>query len=147
MLTNRRRVRIEWGDCDPAGIVFYPRYFAMFDASTQYLFEAAGFPKPRMLADFDLVGYPIVDTRARFMIPSRFGDDIAIETRIAGWGRSSFEVEHRVYRAEALAIEAFETRVLVGRDAGRPGEIKSRPIPQAILGRFAGPDDERANFG
>ena len=42
MLVNRRTVRIEWGDCDPAGIVFYPRYFAMFDASTSYLFEAAG---------------------------------------------------------------------------------------------------------
>ena len=27
MLTNIRTVRIEWGDCDPAGIIFYPRYF------------------------------------------------------------------------------------------------------------------------
>ena len=42
MFVNRRTVRIEWGDCDPAGIVYYPRYFQMFDASTQYLFEAAG---------------------------------------------------------------------------------------------------------
>lgn len=31
MLTNRRTVRIEWGDCDPAGIVYFPRYFAIFD--------------------------------------------------------------------------------------------------------------------
>ena len=34
MASNARTVRIEWGDCDPAGIVFYPRYFAMFDHST-----------------------------------------------------------------------------------------------------------------
>ena len=47
MLVNRRRVRIEWGDCDPAGIVFYPRYFAMFDASTHALFEAAGWSEGR----------------------------------------------------------------------------------------------------
>ena len=39
-LVNRRTVRIEWADCDPAGIVFYPRYFEMFDAATNYLFEA-----------------------------------------------------------------------------------------------------------
>lgn len=32
MLINRRTIRIEWGDCDPAGIVFYPRYFEWFDA-------------------------------------------------------------------------------------------------------------------
>ncbi len=41
-LVNRRAVTIEWGDCDPAGIVFYPRYFAMFDASTAALFAVAG---------------------------------------------------------------------------------------------------------
>ena len=32
-------VRIEWGDCDPAGIIFYPRYFEFFDAWTAALFE------------------------------------------------------------------------------------------------------------
>src|ERR1017187_5514616 len=40
-LRNTRKVRIEWGDCDPAGIVFYPRYFEIFDASTSALFERA----------------------------------------------------------------------------------------------------------
>ena len=39
--TNTRKVRIEWADCDPAGIVFYPRYFEIFDASTSALFERA----------------------------------------------------------------------------------------------------------
>ena len=39
--TNSRTVRIEWGDCDPAGIIFYPRYFEIFDASTAALFERA----------------------------------------------------------------------------------------------------------
>ena len=37
MFSNTRHLRIEWGDCDPAGIVFYPRYFAMFDHSTTTL--------------------------------------------------------------------------------------------------------------
>ena len=43
MLINRRTIRIEWGDCDPAGIVFYPRYFEWFDACAAALFEDAGF--------------------------------------------------------------------------------------------------------
>ena len=37
--TTTRKVRFE--HCDPAGIVFYPRYFAMFDASTALLLERA----------------------------------------------------------------------------------------------------------
>jgi len=40
MLINTRIVRVQWGDCDPAGIVFYPRYFEWFDASTILLFES-----------------------------------------------------------------------------------------------------------
>ena len=34
MKTHIHRVPIEWGDADPARIVFYPRYFAWFDAGT-----------------------------------------------------------------------------------------------------------------
>ena len=57
MLTNRREVEIEWGDCDAAGIVFYPRYFAMFDASTAYLMEKAlGMKKARWVKAHGIVG-------------------------------------------------------------------------------------------
>ena len=45
MFVNRRDVQIQWGDCDPANIVYYPRYFEMFDDSTSIMFEAAGFSR------------------------------------------------------------------------------------------------------
>ncbi len=44
-LVSRRTITIEWGDCDPADIVFYPNYFRWFDASTANHFQAAGLPK------------------------------------------------------------------------------------------------------
>jgi YbgC/YbaW family acyl-CoA thioester hydrolase len=78
-----RELRIEWGDCDPAAIVFYPRYLAFFDANTAYLFEAAGLPKLEMVKTYDIVGMPLVDVQARFHIPSRFGDRITIESHIS----------------------------------------------------------------
>ena len=134
-LVNRRTVTIEWGDCDPAGIVWYPRYFGMFDAATAHLFGAAGFPKPAMLKRFEVVGYPMVDTRAKFLVPSKFGDEITIESRIAEFRRSSFDVEHRVLKGETLAIEGFETRVLVRRDPDTGG-IKGTSIPQEIIDAF-----------
>ena len=34
MLISTHEVEIEFGDCDPAGIVFYPNHFRMFDAAT-----------------------------------------------------------------------------------------------------------------
>ncbi|MFC0241370.1 acyl-CoA thioesterase [Rhodopseudomonas telluris] len=136
MLTNRRDVQIQWGDCDPANIVYYPRYFEMFDDSTSALFAAAGCSKQDLVRVYGLVGIPMVDTRAKFYIPSTYGDVITIESRIEKFNRSSFEVTHRVLKGEALAIEAFETRVLVGRDPADPDKLKSTAIPAEIVEKF-----------
>ena len=142
MLVNRRKVRIEWADCDAAGIVFYPNYFAMFDSSTHHLFEAAGWKKKDLIRDFEIVGYPMVDTRAKFMVPSSFGDDVIIETRVSEFRKSSFDVEHRLLKllpdgTEVLAIEGFETRVWVGPHPDDATKLKSRPIPDEVIRRLS----------
>ena len=56
-------MRIEWGDCDPAGIIFYPRYFEVFDASTALIFEKAlGMTKFQMFKNLEFSGFPLVHT-------------------------------------------------------------------------------------
>lgn len=137
MLTNIRNVRIEWCDCDPAGIIFYPRYFEMFDTSTTVLIERAlGMNKIDYLKAYAFAGHPLVETRARFRVPTRFGDEVAIETALVECGRSSFKVEHRLTKAGALAVEGFETRVWVVRPADDPTRIRSQPIPPEVLACF-----------
>lgn len=137
MLTNTHTQTIEWGDCDPAGIVFYPRYFAYFDACTARLFAAAGFPKFEMLEAFDIVGIPMVDTRSKFYIPSRYGEEVTIESTITEFRRSSFDVHHRILKGSDLAVEGFETRVWVGQDPDNPDGIKARPIPREVIDAFS----------
>ncbi len=136
-LVNRRPVTIEWGDCDPAGIVFYPRYFAMFDASTAALFQAAlGMPKIAWTKHFQMLGIPMVDTRSKFHVPCAYGDEVVIESRVTAFRRSSFEVTHRLLRqGDVLAVEGFETRVWTARDA-ETGRIRSTPIPEAVITAF-----------
>lgn len=136
MITNRRKLRIEWGDCDPAGIVYFPRYFAYFDDSTAALFEAAGLRKREIMRQFDIVGIPVVDVQAKFYIPSWFGDDVEIETSIRKWGRSSFEVCHRLLKNTELAVEGFETRVWVGRHPDKADGMQAREIPKDVINRF-----------
>lgn len=142
MLIHTRRLTVEWGDCDPAGIVFYPRYFAMFDASTAALFaHALGMRKPEMLETYGIVGFPMVDTRARFLAPTRFGDDIAIESTVTEFRRSSFDVRHRLLTADGtLAVEGLETRVWTGRHPDDPARIKAQAIPREVIARFADPN-------
>ena len=142
MLVNRLAVRIEWADSDPAGIVYYPRYFQMFDSSTHRLFEAAGWKKRNLLREFGVVGYPMADARAKFIAPSSYGDDIVIETRIAAFRNSSFDVEHKVFKpsegGEQLMVEAWGTRVWVGPHPDDPKRSKSRPIPRIVIARLSG---------
>jgi 4-hydroxybenzoyl-CoA thioesterase len=137
MLTNIRPHRIEWCDCDPAGIVFYPRYFEMFDTSTTLLIErAVGMSKYDYLKAYDFFGHPLVETRARFLVPTRFGDAVTIESAISEIGRSSFKIVHRLMKGAALAVEGFETRVWVARHPDDPAHMKARPIPPDVLARF-----------
>jgi len=137
-LTNTISHRIRWGECDPAGIVFYPRYFEMFDNATTSMFSAAtGLSKFQMFETYKFAGYPMVDTRARFLIPTKFGDDITIETTMSEAKRSSFNIVHQLKKDGALAVEGFETRVWVGRDPADASKIKSQPIPAEVLAKLS----------
>lgn len=139
MLVNSREVEIEWGDCDAAGIVFYPRYFAMFDASTAYLLEKAlGMKKIAWTKHYGIVGIPMVDTGAKFVIPSRYGDVIVIESRAVDIRRSSFDIQHRVLKDGNVAIEAHETRVWTGRDPNDAARIKAVAIPDEVVAALSG---------
>src|SRR6267142_4132934 len=106
MFINRRDVQIQWGDCDPANIVYYPRYFAMFDDSTSIMFEAAGFSKQDIIHKYGLVGIPMVDTRAKFYIASTHGDWITIESRNENPNRPSIDETHNALKGETMEIEA-----------------------------------------
>lgn len=137
MLVHRRTVTIEWGDCDAAGIVFYPRFFAMFDWSTAMLFaHALGMRKPEIIQRYGIAGIPMVDTRAKFFVPASYGDEVMIESRVQKFGRSSFDVYHRLLKGEALGAECWETRVWVGRDPNDPARLKAVPIPEAVKEKF-----------
>ena len=133
--SNTRKVRIEWGDCDPAGIIFYPNYFEIFDACTSALFERAlGMTKLQLLRAFDFAGFPLARTRARFLKPTRFGDDVTVDTTVT-FGRASFEIEHRLTLNGELCVEGSETRVWVVRDP-LTGGLKSHPVPHEVRAKF-----------
>jgi 4-hydroxybenzoyl-CoA thioesterase len=137
MLSNERLVRVQWGDCDPAGIVFYPRYFEWIDASTILLFEkATGLTKIRMIEKYGGAGLALLEARAVFKVASQYGDDLRIATRIPEFRRTVFLVEHRIIRSDGtLALEASETRLWTVRDAAT-GRIKSGDMPAEIIAAF-----------
>ena len=137
MFTNTRTTRIEWGDCDPAGIIFYARYFDIFDISTTMLLERAlGMNKIAYLKAYDFLGHPLVETRGRFLLPTRFGDAVTIESAVMACGRSSFKIEHLLTKDGARAAEGFETRAWVVRHPADPKRMQAQPIPAEVVVRL-----------
>jgi 4-hydroxybenzoyl-CoA thioesterase len=132
--SNTRTVRIDWGDCDPAGIIFYPRYFDIFDASTSALFEKVlGLTKLELLKTFSFADFPLLHTRARFLRPTRYGDDVTVNTAIA-FSDASFEVAHRLSLKGETCVECTEKRQWVVRDAD--GGFTSSPVPDEVIKKF-----------
>ena len=135
--TFRRQLTVEWGQCDPAGVVFTSRFFEMFDVSTWMLFEAAlGVTAHELAESFDIIGIPLVDARANFLKPIKFGDVVEIASRVTEFRRSSFDVEHHITVGGILGVDGAETRVWTARDKDNPDKIGSVAIPSDVVARF-----------
>jgi 4-hydroxybenzoyl-CoA thioesterase len=137
MLKNRKTIVIAWGDCDPAGVVYYPRYFVYFNVCMEALFERAGLPRKMRESQYQILGTPLVDARARFVAPLRYGETAVIESCVTELHKSSFQIRHKLYKGKKLAVEAFETRVWVVRSSADPKKMKPIPIPPEVVKKLS----------
>ena len=136
---SRRKIEIQWGDCDPAQIVHFPRYFTYFDACTTALFKKVGLSKRKMLKTYQIVGIPLVDVRATFMVPSRFSDTVTVESEITEWRRSSFCIRHRLFNRKVLAVECGAKKIRVNAilPGGTDTAMNTTRAPDAPAGAQA----------
>ena len=136
-LVNSRQFTVEWGHCDPAGIVFNSRFFEIFDTNTWEMFHAALGVRPHELASaFGIIGIPLVDASANFIKPIRFGDTVEMVSRVSEFRRSSFDIEHRLSVGGELAVEGAETRVWAVRNKDDPEKIGGTAIPADVIAKF-----------
>lgn len=129
---HAREVEVSWGDCDAAGVVFYPRYYAWFDASTHALLTAAGLDHHALRATYGVLGTPLVRASATFLGPVTFGDRLRAECVVREVGTKSFTVHHRLLLAGAPVVEGEEVRVWAEAVPGPRPAMRARPIPEAV---------------
>lgn len=133
MFVNRIRIQVEFGDCDPARIVFFANYFHWFDQCTTALFRAAGLPLQKLFKAYGVVGIPLVEARARYIIPSFYGDELVAESCVTEWKKSSFVISHKLLRDSELAVEGWETHVWAATHPTKAHRMKSVPLPQEVI--------------
>ncbi len=124
-------IDVQFGDCDPAGIVFFPNYSRWMDAASHHFFKACGLAPWREMTELpNCVGAPLLEIHNRFHTAVTYGERIEIHTRIEEWRGKVFIQSHRVTRGDDLICEGSETRALcVRNDQGR---LKAVPVPEFI---------------
>jgi 4-hydroxybenzoyl-CoA thioesterase len=132
---GRFACQVHWGDCDPAGMIFYPTYFRWVDAASWALFESVGLTPQWMKREH--IAMPLVSAQCEFLAPAVQGDRCEVRSRVARFGGKSFTVEHEIVRSDGTPLaKAQETRVW-GRHLGGPGTpLKGETIPDDVKARF-----------
>ena len=91
-----------------------------------------------LFAGDDVVGLPLADARARFVAPSRYGDVLTIETRVAELHKRALVLSHIVKNGDQLAVEGTETRVWGVCDPNDGGRLRAGVIPDVVRARLGG---------
>jgi 4-hydroxybenzoyl-CoA thioesterase len=127
-------VRVEFGDCDPARIVWFPNFFRWIDAASRHFFVQCGVPPwHETEKTHGIIGTPLVDTHARFHTPASYGDTLEIHTSVIDWRHKRFVQRYRVMRGDELIMECDEVRVFAGRREGTDTGIRALPIPADFM--------------
>jgi 4-hydroxybenzoyl-CoA thioesterase len=127
------RVDVQFGDCDPAGIVFFPNFMRWMDAASLSFFMQCGLPPWRELVKtHGIVGTPLLEINTRFIQAVTYGESIDITTSVEEWRAKVFVQLHRVMRGDELVCEGREIRAFVRRDADNPDRLRAMPVPEDV---------------
>ena len=131
--TTTHRVDVQFGDCDPAGIVFFPNFSRWMDAASLAFFMQCGVPPWRELVQTrGIIGTPLLEINTKFLKAATYGETLVIETSVEEWRHKAFVQHHRVTRGADLICEGREVRAFVIRDAAEGGRLRAIPIPEDI---------------
>jgi 4-hydroxybenzoyl-CoA thioesterase len=124
-------VDVQFGDCDPAGIVFFPNFSRWMDAASHHYFVQCGLPPWRAMTELPgCVGAPMLEIQIRFVNSVTYGERIEVQTRVEEWRGKVFIQHHRVTRGDALICEGRETRALCIKEPD--GRLKAIAVPDFI---------------
>ena len=114
--------------CDPAGIVFYPRYFEMINDCVEAFFEEIGLPFEVLLKT---AGVPTAQISTTFQNPSRHGDALVVQLTVKRIGRSSLDLSFRAMCGTELRFSAESTFAYIDLNG------RAQPWPEAVRTEFA----------
>lgn len=136
---HRHSFIVPFGACDPAGLVFYPNFYVWMDEATWGLFRSVGITRAVINQTYRAMGFPLVASSMQHHAPARDGDTLGIESAIARWGNSSFDVAHSFTCDGRTIAQGRETRVWAVRAGADDATVKAAPVPEDIKAKLGDP--------
>ena len=136
--TTTYTVDVTFGDCDPAGIVFFPNFSRWMDTASLAFFMQCGVPPWRELVKTrGIVGTPLLEINTRFLKSATYGETLTVTTHVEEWRAKVFVQVHRITRVRAdggadLICEGREVRAFVRRDEHDPDRLRAIAVPDDI---------------
>ena len=123
--------KVMWGDLDPLGIVFYPRYYEWMDGCAHLFFQGLGIPLGSLLRERGII-FGLVETGCTYLSPGRYHDLIRIRASLADVQARSVLLKFSLVKGlqEEPLAEGMERRVCL--DARDPGRLRAVEIPSDI---------------
>ena len=126
-------INVHFGDCDPAGIVFFPNFSRWMDASSLNFFIQCGVPIwSELVKTTGITGTPLLEIHTKFCAPAKYGETLQIATSVDEWHAKTFKHRHVVTRGDTLICEGTEVRAFVIKHPDDPNRIKAIPVPEDI---------------
>jgi acyl-CoA thioester hydrolase len=130
MANNICEFKVELGETDSAGLVYYPNYFRWFDRATRSFLRITGLTPREMLGKFHFE-QPVIACDCKFYAPLRYDDPVRIETVVSEVENMTFRLEHNVYSEGNLVASGYEVRAWVEIDNPfEEGKLNSVDIPR-----------------
>jgi 4-hydroxybenzoyl-CoA thioesterase len=131
--TTVYQIKVAFGDCDPAGIVFFPNFLKWMDAASLHFFMECGVPPWRELEKLTgILGDPLLEISTRFLSPATYGDTLHISTSVQAWSSKVFTQKHVIRRGDTVICEGTEKRAFCRRVEGEGHRIQAVAIPEDI---------------
>jgi YbgC/YbaW family acyl-CoA thioester hydrolase len=117
---------VEWGDCDEAGIVYYPRYFYWMDCAFHRFLRARGLSYREFKQRFG-AELPLVDAGGHFSAPLTYDNEFHIRVQVAEWQERRFRLTYDLVREDKQIASGFEVRAWAFAEGGR---LRGGRIPE-----------------
>ncbi|MBA3477521.1 MAG: acyl-CoA thioesterase [Lautropia sp.] len=126
------RRNICFGDCDPAGIAFYPNFYRWFDEAVHALMNEIGWDWRTTAKERGWLGLPCAEASARFLRPVTHGQSVRVESRVLRFEPRRVVFGHRVFRDDVLLCEGEEKRFVGVPHPEDPDRVMAIDAPEEL---------------